>query len=221
MQRAGRLLWVVLDDERSGPGRSCATGSATCRLPAGSGYGGVGCPQGFAFELENANVCDAGVDVSCVQPDKCSPWRGSRYQPPGELVELHVMEHVRLIYTSVARGVEPTFDELASILRQANANNARAGLTGILCYARGKFLQALEGERSVVNRVYRKIAQDSRHHDCEILSFTAIDTHRFVDWSMRLVAMDLPPNVELTQMTPLAAEEYLNECAERERRRAA
>lgn len=54
---------------------SCATGSATCRLPTGCGFGGVGCPQGLhvAFKLENPNVCDVGVDISCVQPDKCSP----------------------------------------------------------------------------------------------------------------------------------------------------
>jgi len=54
---------------------SCAAGSATCRLPAGCGYGGVGCPQSLtvAFNLENPNVCDVGVDMSCVQPDKCSP----------------------------------------------------------------------------------------------------------------------------------------------------
>ena len=54
---------------------SCAAGSATCRLPAGCGYGGGGCPQSLsvAFKLENPNVCDVGVDMSCVQPDKCSP----------------------------------------------------------------------------------------------------------------------------------------------------
>jgi hypothetical protein len=46
-----------------------------CTLPAGCGYGGVGCPQGFtiAFALENPNVCDAGVDTSCVHSDVCSP----------------------------------------------------------------------------------------------------------------------------------------------------
>ena len=54
---------------------SCATGSATCKLPQNCGYGGVGCPQGLmvAFTLENPNVCDVGVDTSCVHPDKCSP----------------------------------------------------------------------------------------------------------------------------------------------------
>jgi hypothetical protein len=53
---------------------SCATGSATCRLPAGCGYGGVGCPQNLtvAFKLDNPNVCDVGVDISCVRPDNCS-----------------------------------------------------------------------------------------------------------------------------------------------------
>ena len=54
---------------------TCATGSATCSLPAGCGFGGVGCPQGLtvAFTLENPSVCDAGVDTSCVHLDKCSP----------------------------------------------------------------------------------------------------------------------------------------------------
>jgi len=130
------------------------------------------------------------------------------------------MANVCLIYTSVVCGPEPTYGELAALLRHASDNNARLGATGILCYARGKFLQALEGESSVVNRLYRKIMQDPRHH-CEILSFTEINAHRFAEWSMRHVALDLPLGVDLDQLTARDAEQYLLECAAHERRRAA
>ena len=53
---------------------ACAAGSAMCKLPSGCGYGGVGCPQNLtvAFKLNDPNVCDAGVDISCVQPATCS-----------------------------------------------------------------------------------------------------------------------------------------------------
>ena len=53
----------------------CAAGEAICKLPAGCGYGGVGCPQNFtvAFTLENPDVCDVGVAISCVHPVACTP----------------------------------------------------------------------------------------------------------------------------------------------------
>ncbi len=131
------------------------------------------------------------------------------------------MPDVCLIYTSVVSGRDPTFSELASILRAASSNNSKLGVTGVLCYSRGKFMQALEGDRGTVNRLYRKISMDPRHRDCDVLSCHEIRSPRFAEWSMRHVAMELPLDRELDEFSAADAEAYLLECAAYERRTAA
>ena len=63
---------------------------------------------------------------------------------------------VRLMYASRA---VPTVDqeELLAIVRKSKANNPAAGITGVLCFSEGIFLQALEGGRSAVNQLYARI----------------------------------------------------------------
>ncbi len=56
----------------------------------------------------------------------------------------------------------------------------------MLCYGNGAFLQALEGQRSEVNRLYNRITQDARHRECEVLVSGSIEMRRFADWSMKL-----------------------------------
>ncbi len=90
---------------------------------------------------------------------------------------------VRLMYASRA---VPSVDqdELVSILRKSKANNPSLGVTGVLCFSEGIFLQALEGGRSQVNRLYNRIATDSRHTQVELLSYQEIGERRFAGWSM-------------------------------------
>jgi hypothetical protein len=54
------------------------------------------------------------------------------------------------------------------------------------------FLQALEGERDVVNALYNRIVADPRHERCEILRYGRIATRRFDQWKMKLVGLDDP-----------------------------
>ena len=50
-----------------------------------------------------------------------------------------------------------------AILEEARANNSEAGITGLLVYRNGVFVQLLEGEKEVVQRVLGKILLD---HSC-------------------------------------------------------
>ena len=95
---------------------------------------------------------------------------------------------VRLMYASRA---VPTVDqeELLAIVRKSKANNPAAGITGVLCFSEGIFLQALEGGRSAVNKLYNRIASDSRHTDVELLCYEEIGERRFAGWSMGQVNM--------------------------------
>ena len=95
---------------------------------------------------------------------------------------------VRLMYASRA---VPALDqeELVTILRQSKANNPSTGVTGVLCYSGGIFLQVLEGGRSAVNKLYNRIGADPRHTDVELLLYEEIGERRFASWSMGQVNM--------------------------------
>jgi len=90
---------------------------------------------------------------------------------------------VRLMYASRAAD-SVTQDELAQIMKRAKADNPAAGITGVLCFSAGVFLQVLEGGRASVNALYNRIAQDRRHADVTLLSFEEIGERSFACWSM-------------------------------------
>ena len=95
---------------------------------------------------------------------------------------------VRLMYASrAAESVDQ--DELLAILRQSKGANASLGITGVLCFSGGIFLQALEGGRMQVNTLYNRIAADKRHRDVVLLTYEEIGERRFAGWSMGQVDM--------------------------------
>jgi hypothetical protein len=97
---------------------------------------------------------------------------------------------VRLMYASRARaGLDN--EEVAAILRQSRANNARDGLTGALCLCNtGRlFIQVIEGGRNAVSKRYNRIAADPRHTDVTLLQLDEIGERRFAGWSMGQVNM--------------------------------
>jgi hypothetical protein len=96
----------------------------------------------------------------------------------------------QLIYISRAVGPQTT-TVTTQILETARAFNKSHGLTGVLCQGKGLYVQVLEGERSVVNSLYRRIAADSRHVDAEIVLFGEIKNRQFKDWSMALVNLSI------------------------------
>lgn len=97
---------------------------------------------------------------------------------------------VRLMYASrTAADVDQ--EALLAILRQCKDNNPALGVTGLLCHcsSSGIFMQALEGGRSAVNKLYNRIAQDPRHGEVVLLSYEEITERRFAGWAMGLVNM--------------------------------
>ena len=90
---------------------------------------------------------------------------------------------VRLLYASrVAPTVNP--EALSAIMRSSRTNNPKSGVTGVLCCSDGIFMQALEGGRSVVSKLFQKIASDPRHTDVVLLSYEEISERRFAGWAM-------------------------------------
>lgn len=95
---------------------------------------------------------------------------------------------VRLMYASRAAAPMDQ-EELLAILKQCKQNNPKDGITGLLCYSDGIFIQALEGGRDAVNRVYNRISRDPRHTEVVLLSYDEILERRFAGWSMGQVNM--------------------------------
>ena len=94
---------------------------------------------------------------------------------------------VRLLYAS--RAVDPASAEIESILAQSRQGNPGLGITGILCYGGGIFLQAIEGGRNAVSELYAHIQRDPRHKDVILLHYEEISERRFGGWTMGQVNM--------------------------------
>lgn len=92
---------------------------------------------------------------------------------------------VRLLYAS--RAVDPSPAVVNSILASARQHNSDVGITGVLAYGGGVFMQAIEGGRQAVSDLYGTIQRDARHKDVVLLHFEEIGERRFGGWTMGLV----------------------------------
>ena len=89
---------------------------------------------------------------------------------------------VRLLYCS--RAVDTGAEAIDAILAQSRQHNPVSGITGILCYGGGIFLQAIEGGRLQVSDLFGHIQRDPRHKDVALLHYEEIFERRFGGWSM-------------------------------------
>lgn len=89
---------------------------------------------------------------------------------------------VRLLYAS--RAVDSSPEAIEKILAQSRLYNPTSGITGILCYGGGIFLQAIEGGRMPVSELYGHIQKDARHKDVVLLHYEEISERRFGGWTM-------------------------------------
>ncbi len=89
---------------------------------------------------------------------------------------------VRLLYAS--RAIDTSADAIEAILSQSRQHNPECGITGILCYGGGIFLQAIEGGRMAVSELYGHIQKDPRHKDVVLLHYEEISERRFGGWTM-------------------------------------
>ncbi len=94
---------------------------------------------------------------------------------------------VRLLYAS--RAVDTRPEAIESILHQSRDHNPSTGVTGVLCYGGGIFLQAIEGGRMAISELYGHIQRDVRHKDVVLLHYEEISERRFAGWTMGEVNM--------------------------------
>jgi hypothetical protein len=97
------------------------------------------------------------------------------------------MGFVRLLYVSKIARIDPELkNNLINILDQAVDFNYRNGITGVLYYGHGYFVQCIEGQKSTIDDLfYNRIIKDERHINCEILYYSENEANLFTRWSMK------------------------------------
>ncbi|SEQ08597.1 BLUF domain-containing protein [Microlunatus flavus] len=73
---------------------------------------------------------------------------------------------------------------LSGILTAARSRNAVEGITGVLLFRQGRFLQLLEGPTLAVEAVYGSIEADPRHRDVRCTWTGHAAERSFAQWSM-------------------------------------
>lgn len=117
-----------------------------------------------------------------------------------------------LVYVSSA--VRPfSRSDLEDLLATSRENNARAGITGMLLYKDGNFMQVLEGEEGAVRALYDKIGKDPRHRGEITLREGFAQGRQFPGWTMGFRDLqsrevrDIPGYSEFLN-TPLTGREF-------------
>lgn len=94
-----------------------------------------------------------------------------------------------LLYVSAAR--EPFGKaQLIELLEKARSKNARLGITGMLLYKGGDFMQLLEGDEASVRALFDTIRRDPRHQHCLVVFEEAVGERLFADWAMGFRGLD-------------------------------
>lgn len=90
-----------------------------------------------------------------------------------------------LTYQSHA-ATPPSKADLESLVAEARGRNHAHGVTGMLLYEDGRYLQTLEGPPEGLQTIWSSIKRDRRHDDIKILSQHLVSSRLFSDWDLLL-----------------------------------
>ncbi len=94
-----------------------------------------------------------------------------------------------LVYVSSAvRLLSPA--EIEYLLTRARERNQEYGITGVLLYIGGNFMQYIEGPADNLELVYKIIREDEQHSGIILVTREAIEERQFGDWSMAYQTRD-------------------------------
>jgi hypothetical protein len=90
---------------------------------------------------------------------------------------------IQLIYVSNSSHFNNE-DDLQELLKISRKNNAKLGITGMLLFHDGLFLQILEGPEPSVMALYEKIKLNPKHRACRVLAKLEVKNREFGQWAM-------------------------------------
>jgi hypothetical protein len=117
---------------------------------------------------------------------------------------------ISLVYVSSAVG-SLADEEILDILHASRTNNERLGITGMLLYKGGNFMQVLEGPDDSVGTLLRKVERDGRHRGVLQLARKTIEKRSFADWSMAFQNLDSLNAVSHPAYSPFLSASLLDE----------
>lgn len=102
-----------------------------------------------------------------------------------------------LIYTSKitlrASWQTMTFHE---ICHQSANHNAKANITGVLCFKQGYFLQYMEGSEQAIKQLFAKITVDKRHTKIQVVKQGQSPHRLFAHWKMHCINLDKAADID-------------------------
>lgn len=110
----------------------------------------------------------------------------------------HIM--IRLTYISRYNPKNPPI-ELARILEQAQKNNIRRAITGVLIINEDFFIQSIEGTRPAINELLRALVKDKRHFSLQIIDCIEVIERRWQKWSMKYLTLSEQNKDEVFKLT--------------------
>ncbi|AVX03109.1 BLUF domain-containing protein [Maritalea myrionectae] len=93
---------------------------------------------------------------------------------------------IRLLYVSTGLA-NLDYKDVSAILEAAQRKNATKNITGALAYNGKNFAQVLEGSEADIDKLMRKIKDDSRHANVIEMMRKPITERAYSDWSMKMI----------------------------------
>jgi hypothetical protein len=120
-----------------------------------------------------------------------------------------------VVYVS-SEATRLTDRDLEDLLIQCRRENATRGITGLLLFKDGNFMQLLEGEQNAVLVTLARIKNDVRHRNITVLMEEETSGREFANWSMayRKLNSDTPvdvPGYSDFLEVPLTSERFRND----------
>ena len=111
-----------------------------------------------------------------------------------------------IAYISEHTGDAASVDQhLAEIVTSAKRRNLQLGITGVLFYHVGKFIQVIEGEEPNLREVMALIEADTRHRNLSYLIDVPVDQRGFSDWNMDSFNLTRKETLDVHEMHKISA----------------
>lgn len=146
-----------------------------------------------AFEVVLSHPAPASSDASpqALEDQTHAIVKSKSFQPHSDPVMQSSLQNgqlYQLIYASKTKQ-GTSMESYLEILQKSRRNNLRNGITGMLAFGDGCFLQILEGDRRKVWSTFQRIYNDPRHREVEMIDFAETSQRMFGEWSMQSVAI--------------------------------
>lgn len=104
-----------------------------------------------------------------------------------------------LAYTVMYVGHDIAAD-LRDIADKAGRNNPRVGITGLLLFDAGRFIQVLEGPHDSIGRLLKRIGRDPRAEGTHIIFDTTVNIRSMASWALRVGRLDHKPPLAIAEL---------------------